>query len=90
MNTPTAPTLHYIVANVVQYDDFTTYVEPYRGIAFVSPESGHWCALRTGCTIAPCLGDEVIILSQRPVRESWQPGLHARLPLRVRNALQPA
>lgn len=74
------PAIHYITANVVQYDEFTTYVDPFRGVAFVSPASGQWCDLRTGCTLAPFVGDEVVILSQRPVRDSWQPGLAARLP----------
>jgi len=86
MNIP----LHRITASIIETDDWGVSIHPFRGVAFIDPETGHWCDLRTGCVVAQCLGDELIIRTSRPVRDTWHPGLATRLPFRVRHALQQA
>lgn len=86
MNIP----LHHITASVIAPGPFDISVFPFRGIAFRDPQSGHWCALRTGLVIAEYLGDELTIHHSRPVRETWQRGLMARIPSRCREVLQQA
>lgn len=70
----------YLVANVVTHDGCFTEVCPFRGIVFRSRE-GHWCSLRSGLAICPCLDGEVVVFHESPVREAWQIALRARLPL---------
>ncbi len=74
---------HHIAASIVETDDWGVSIHPFRGIAFIDPATGHWCDLRTGCVVSPFLGDELIIHSSRPVRDTWHPGLATRLPRRV-------
>lgn len=80
-------TFHYITASIVETDDWGVSIHPFRGIAFRDRETGHWCDLRTGCVVATCLGDELIIRASRPVRDTWQYGLLHRLPSRVHQPL---
>lgn len=81
--------LHYITASVIEEDICTTTIRPFRGIAFRDPQTGTWCGLRSGCSIVYYLGDTLNIRHRRPVRETWQAGLLARLPSRVTLAQLP-
>ncbi len=74
------PQLFFLSANVVEHDEYTISVQGFRGLAFQSPLSGQWCSLRSGVTLTPLAGDEVVIIKKTPLRETWSRLLAWRFP----------
>lgn len=81
------PQLYYLTANVIEHDECCTSVSPYSGIAFQSPDDGHWVDLRSGTTICPCLGDSLAIFTQRPLSPTRQKRLEIKFPLWFQNMM---
>ncbi len=80
MMTP-LPELFFITAQYVIEQESWAEVHPFRGIAFISPLSGHWCDLKTGCVACSHPKPRSFrVFSQRAIHPAWVNGLHRRFP----------